>query len=87
LIPRSGNVFYRPVSRSHAAVDHPRFVETLRLQVVHQVVGVIRCGMADSAFGLAEENLLAPELRFGRLFRDQLAVNIQFRSRRKSNIA
>ena len=59
----------RTICACHTAVDHARFIETLRLQVMHEIVGVVGCWMTAGASGLTEENSLPPLLRFGRFSR------------------
>ncbi len=74
--------FDRAVGRGLAAVDHGFWLEeSLRLQVVHQVVGVVRRRVAGRALALAEEDLLAALLAFGRLRRVELAEEVELRGR------
>ena len=63
LMPRSGKVLIGPSARGLAAVDHLLVEEPLDLQVVHQVVGVVRRRVAGGALRLAEEELLARAAR------------------------
>ena len=51
LMPRSGKVLIGPSADGHAAVDHLRLEEALGLQVVHQVVGVVRRRVAGRRTG------------------------------------
>src|SRR6202158_5182660 len=55
------------------AVNHLRLEEALGLEIVHQVVGVVGRGMAGLATALAEEDLLAAQLRLRGLDRIELA--------------
>src|SRR5882762_9519024 len=60
------------------AVDHLRLEEALGLEIVHQVVGVIGCGVAGIAPALAEEDLLAAQLGLRSLARIELAEQSSF---------
>src|SRR5713101_9226374 len=71
------------VGARHLAVDHARLVEALDPEIVHRVVGVIRRGMAVSALRLAEEELLALQLRLRRQRRIELPVEPELRRRRE----
>src|SRR6266403_1351797 len=53
-------------------------VETLDVQVVHQVVGVIRSHMASGTLSLAEENFLAVEFLRRCFFRVELSEHVEF---------
>ena len=85
LMPRRVNVLIGPWRGRDQSVDHPRLVEPIDLQVVHQVVGVERGRVADGALGLAEEELLAAHRRrFRRELRGvELAEEVQARGRRE----
>src|SRR5258708_5898526 len=48
-------------------VDRHRLEEALGLEIVHQVVGIVRRGVAGSAPALSEEKPLARPLRVGSL--------------------
>ena len=71
------------VGAGHPTVDHVRFEESFDLHVVHEIVGVIGRRVASGAARLAEKQLLSSHFRFGRFFRFELAVNTEFRRRRK----
>ena len=63
LMPRSGKVLIGPSAAAIRPLIVIRLEEPLRLQVVHQVVGVVRRRVAGRALGLAEEERLAAQLR------------------------
>src|SRR5450755_940625 len=52
----------RPVPGFPQAVDHCRLEKALDLEIVHQVIGIVGRGVADTALALAEEDLLAAQL-------------------------
>src|SRR5450631_3647872 len=55
------------VGRRLAAVDRDLLEESLDLEVVHEVVGVVRRGVASGALALPEEDFLAAHLAPARL--------------------
>jgi hypothetical protein len=61
--------------------------EALRLQVVHQVVGVVRRDVAGGALALAEEDLLPAQLALARLGRVEHAEHVSFGAGGKSSSA
>src|SRR5258707_13876325 len=64
-------------------IDHPRLVEALRLEIVHQVIGVVRRLMAHRALAFAEEYGLAAQLS-GRCFGTvDVAEHVELRCRRE----
>src|SRR5262245_31465003 len=75
----------RALGSGFHAVDHLRLEETLDLQVVHGIVGVIRSRVARGALRLAEEQRLPLHFRglLAELSGIQLAVDAQIRRRRK----
>ena len=83
LMPRSGKVLIGP----SADALRPLIVTSLKnrsvLQVVHQVVGVVRRRVADRALRLAEEQRLAAPLGLARLRRIEPAEDVQLRRRRE----
>src|SRR6266508_4111706 len=73
----------RPIHCRHAPVERARREESLRAEIVHQVVGVVRRRVADGALPLAEEHRLAPLLFIGRLGGIQPPVEAQLGSGRE----
>ena len=73
----------RAVGRGLAAVDHLLLEEALDPQVVHEVVGVVRRGVAGDALGLAEEQLLAAQLALAGLGGIELAEHVELGRRRE----
>src|ERR1700730_11410326 len=69
--------------RRDQAVNDLGLVETLDVQVVHQVVGVIRSHMASGTLSLAEENFLAVEFLRRCFFRVELSEHVEFGRRGK----
>ena len=67
----------------HSAIDQARLVETLRLQVMHEVIGVIGRGMTPGTSGFSKENSLSPHLRLGCLLRIKPSVDPELGSRRE----
>ena len=67
-------------------VDRHRLEEALGLEIVHQVVGIVRRGVAGAAPALAEEDLLAAQLGGGSLARIKLAEHVEFRCRRETEL-
>src|SRR5262249_17413252 len=61
--------------------DLLRLEETLRLQVVHQPIGIVGRRVADRALALAEKDLLTMHLGSCRLFRIELAEEVELRRR------
>src|SRR5207249_4604917 len=53
----------RAVGAGHHRVHDAGFVETLDLEVMHRIVGVVRRGMTFGASGLVEKQRLSPQLR------------------------
>ena len=82
-MPRSGKVLIGP----SADALRPLIVTSLKkrsdLQVVHQVVGVVRRRVAGRALRLAEEQRLAAQLGLAGLRRVELAEDVQLRRRRE----
>src|SRR5262249_14763338 len=58
-------------------------VESLHLQVMHQVVGVVGRNVTDRAVRLAEEDRLAAQLRLTGLRRVETAIEVELRRGRK----
>src|SRR6202166_4282961 len=83
LDPAERERFDGSIRAGHHAVNHLRFIQALRLKVVHQVIGEIRSRMAAYAVSFAEKNLLSVELRNGGFFGIKLSVDVQFGRRRK----
>src|SRR5262249_34795679 len=73
----------RPLRRGYHSVDYLRLVKAFHLQVMHQVVGVVRRSVADRAIRLAEEERLAAQLRLAGLRRVETAINGEVRRWRK----
>src|SRR6202140_4276612 len=69
--------------RHDQPVNDLGLVETLEVQVAHQVVGVIRSRMASGTLSLAEENFLAVQFLRRCFFRVQLSEHVKFGRRRK----
>src|ERR1700688_384828 len=63
--------------RHDQPVNDLGLVETLDVQVVHQVVGVIRSHMASGTLPLAEENFLAVKLLRRCFFRVELPKYVE----------
>ena len=83
LDARSGNVLIGPSAEAIVPLIICGLKNRSALQVVHQVVRVVRRRMADRALGLAEEQLLAAHLRFARLRRIELAEHVELGRRRE----
>jgi hypothetical protein len=71
------------IGRGHPTIDHLRFEKALALQVVHEVVRVVWGGMANSALGLAEEQVLPARFGLYGFCRIEHAVDVQLRRRRE----
>src|ERR1700688_2506140 len=69
--------------RRDQPVNDLRLVETLDVQVVHQVVGIVRSLVASGTLSLAEENFLAVQFLRRGFFRVELSEHIEFGCRRK----
>src|ERR1700688_84431 len=69
--------------RHDQPVNDLGLVETLDVQVVHQVVGVIRSHMASGTLPLAKESFLPVQFLRRCFFRVQLSEHVQFGRRRK----
>src|SRR5258705_3025761 len=63
------------------AVYHLRLEEALGFEIMHQIVGVVRGGMAGTALSLAEEDVLPPQLSGRGLAWIELAEYVQLRCR------
>src|SRR5258706_13193794 len=64
-------------------IDHPRLVEALRLEIVHEVIRVVRRLMTHRALAFAEEYGLAAQLS-GRCFGTvEVAEDVELRCRRE----
>src|SRR6202171_2807250 len=68
------------------AVDYLWLEETLGLEIVHQVVGVIGRGVAGTAPALAEEDLLAAQFGLRGLARIENAEHVELRCRREAQL-
>lgn len=51
----------RAIGGGFSAIDHAHFIEPFNPEVVHEVVGVIRRGVAGGALTLTEENILTTD--------------------------
>ena len=81
-MPRSGKVLILPVADGRVTVvSNSGLEEALRLQVVHQVVGVVRRAVAGRALAGPEEHLLPAHLGFARLLRVEHAQHAELRGR------
>jgi len=69
--------FDLPVSNLHQVVDHFRFKEALRFEIMHQVVGIIGRLMAARALALTEEDLLTTHFGWRRLGGIKLAKQVK----------
>src|ERR1700738_295014 len=69
--------------RHDQPVNDLGLVETLDVQVVHQVVGIVRSLVASGTLSLAEENFLPVQFLRRCFFRIELSEHIEFGRRRK----
>src|SRR6266849_6952558 len=83
LDPAQRKGFDWPIPDGHHVVDHHWLEEALRLEVVHQVVGVKRWLVAARALALAEEDLLAAHLGSRRFAGNELAKDVELGRRWK----
>src|SRR5882757_6530325 len=74
----------RPIPCFPQTVDHGRLEKALDLEIVHQVIGVVRRGVAGTALALAEEDLLPAQLGGGGLAWIELSEHVELRRRRES---
>ena len=82
-MPRSGKVLIGPSADGHAAVDHLRLEEPLDLQVVHQVVGVVRRRVAVAHWPLPKKSS-SPRSSLSLALRGiELAEDVELRRRRE----
>src|SRR5882762_7001886 len=65
-------------------VDHGRLEKALDLEIVHQVIGVVRRGVAGTALALAEEDLLSAQLVGSGFAWIELSQHVDLRRRRQS---
>src|ERR1700674_7437 len=63
------------------AIDHLRLEESLGLEIVHQVVRVVRRRVAAAALAFAKENLLTAYLGLRCLAQIELPEDVEFRCR------
>src|SRR5450755_2342297 len=73
----------RPVPGFPQAVNHRRLEKALDLEIVHQVIGVVGRGVADTALALAEEDLLPAQLSGSGLAWIELSEHVELRCRRE----
>src|SRR5215475_2390412 len=74
----------RPVPGFPQSIDHGRLEKALGLEIVHQVVGIVGRGVADTALALAEEYLLPAQLGGSGLARIELSEHVELRRWRES---
>ena len=75
--------FDRTVVGHHHAIDHFLFIKSLRLQVVHAIVGVIGGGMTSDATGLAVKEAFTAQFAGTRLGGIKLTVYVKLGGWRK----
>src|SRR2546430_17527064 len=67
-------------------VDRHRLEEALGLEIVHQVVGIVRRGVAGAALAFAEEDLLPTQLDRSGLARIEFPEHVQLLCRRETQL-
>ena len=70
--------FDRSIANSDEAVDFFRCEETLGVQIVHRVVGIVRRGMAFGAASTFKEHFLPCQFGSCRLLGIELAKNMDY---------
>src|ERR1700687_193252 len=78
LDPAEWEGFDWSVRAGHHSVNHHGFIEALCLQIVHQVIGVIRAHMASPALSFAEKDFLSTQLGSAGFLGIKFAVDVQF---------
>src|ERR1019366_6714234 len=73
----------RAVGGGHHAIDYSWLIKTLRLQIVHGVVGIVRRWMTQPALCLAEKQSLPAQFHLRSASRIQHAVNAKLGRRWK----
>lgn len=72
-----GERFDRPIGTGHESVDLPWFVEALRLQIVHKIIGVVGRLMATHTVRSAKKKSLPTHLGLIAFSGIDLAVDAQ----------
>lgn len=83
LDPPNSEGFDRSVWNGVVVIDHLWLIETLKLEILHLMVGVGWCRMAVTAFCLAKKELFPAKFLLCSLFFDESPGRVQFWSWRK----